>query len=98
MELDAGDYLPLTKVIFLESSGTAYSSEAALSAAGCFSVAEHLEIILEHVYQFVRLECFFDLGRHFVNELVQLIGYRGALVLWHVCVGLGLLFLHLFHH
>lgn len=87
MELNAGDTLVLA-IVMLEECPRQHVNSTDLGCSSCFFVAEHLEVILKDIDQFIRLKRFLNSVRNSVNELIELLS--DGLVLLGV-------FLHLAH-
>ena len=72
MKLDARDSLTFTVVVFNE--GPLLHLGAIYFASGSsFCVTEHLEIVLEHIDDFIRLERLFNAELDLLNEFVKLL-------------------------
>lgn len=68
MELNARYSFVFTVIMFKESPWK-HAHSAYFSCSCCFFIAKHLKIVLEHINEFVRLECFFNSKGNFINEL-----------------------------
>jgi len=72
MELDTSHPLAFT-VITIEIVPSLHGGRVDFAISCSFVITEHFEIVLEHINDFVGLECCFNTICNSVNELIKLL-------------------------